>query len=160
MTIAEMAKIIAVLSTGFKNIADGGRAKAAAWHKILGDIDYAIAQQAAMYLLNTCKFDPKPSDFREAVNKIKNCGIPTAEEAWSEVMRNLNPYKKPTWSTSVIANAVKAIGYTNLCNTECIGVERAHFFNIYNNLLARAQEGELIKIVQRLPEHTEAKLIG
>ena len=57
------------------------------------------------------------------------------EEAWAEVMAQLDPYRTPHYSDPLIHRAVKAIGYLNLCMSERIGVERAHFLQIYGAFL-------------------------
>ena len=62
---------------------------------------------------------------------------PTTAEAWAEVVKKANIYATITWSHPHVKQAVQVIGLRNICISDCIGVERAHFFKVYDALQER-----------------------
>ena len=118
---------------------------AKAWMMILNDIPYKIAEAALIKVLSTAKFFPVPADIREAANSFTP-GLPTAEEAWLEVYRNARVngiYRPSEWSSEVIKEAVNGIGWRNICYSENLGIERAHFMRIYDTLKKRQEDNIL-----------------
>lgn len=64
----------------------------------------------------------------------------SAAEAWGEVIcqvESIGYYGKPVFSTPIIEKAVKCVGWRNICMSENIGVERAHFMRAYESLIDR-----------------------
>jgi len=110
--------------------------KVGVWSLLLADINYHLAQQAVVKMLRANKYEPKPADIIEAVQSITDT-TPTAEQAWSEVLRQLDPYRTPEWSNKLIQDAVRVMGFRNLCDSESPSIDRAQFIKIYNNLKNR-----------------------
>ena len=72
--------------------------------------------------------------------------IPLAGDAWSEVLREIGrtgSKGSPEFSHPAIARAVAGIGWRNLCMSELISVERAHFYKIYEQLKDRAHTAQI-----------------
>ena len=142
MTRDEVFQIMAIIKIAYPNFTESME-KIDLWHALIGDIPFADAKKALYYVLNTNKFEPKPADIRSAVTSMQTASIPTAEQAWGEVLRKADIYKaKIEWSHPLIAEAVSIIGLRTICESETIGVERAHFFKAYEGLVnKRSQVG-------------------
>lgn len=69
----------------------------------------------------------------------------SAEMAWSEVLdkvRSVGYYGSPEFSSEEIKKSVECIGWKTICLSECIGVERAHFFRAYDGIVLRLEKNE------------------
>ncbi|HMM22946.1 MAG TPA: replicative helicase loader/inhibitor [Selenomonadales bacterium] len=150
MTFEEAKKLVIMGLSAFPHMQDHDmRQTAILWSKLLADLDCSLAEAALVKVLMTAKFFPTVADIREAADSMKSReGQPPApEDAWSEVLRNLNPYKAPTWSHPLIGEAVKVLGYRNLCESEHPGWDRKNFFDIYEALMRRNKEERLNQTV-------------
>lgn len=145
MTNDEVAQILAIIKIAYPSSTESVE-KLDLWHALINDIPFADAKKALYYVLNTNKFEPKPADIRGAVSSIQTSNMPTAEQAWGEVLRKANIYANHIeWSHPFIAEAVRTIGLATICESETIGVERAHFFRAYENLAARKSQNSLLQ---------------
>ncbi len=101
-------------------------------------------------------FAPSPGEIIGMVTSlhIKASGVPSAGEAWEEVIRTITDAGchngTPEFSHPLIKKAVQAIGFVNIGMSEDTMVERAHFLKIYGQYLARASEDAAM-----LPEAAE-----
>jgi hypothetical protein len=101
-------------------------------------------------------FAPAPGEIRgEALSLLAASeGLPTAGDAWREVMRAVNDVgcqnNTPTFSHPLVKRAVQAIGFRNIGMSENVSVERAHFLKIYAEMLEESQ-----RQAARLPEAQE-----
>jgi hypothetical protein len=88
------------------------------WEIMLADMPYELGKAAAVKVLMDAKFFPTVSEIRNAAKDLvkQGSGQPTPEDAWEEVMKNLNPYVKPKWSHPLIQRTVKLMGFNNLCH--------------------------------------------
>jgi hypothetical protein len=153
LTLEESAKLVYMAASVFPGKQDTDlKLTAKAWMMILNDIPYKIAEAALIKVLSTAKFFPVPADIREAANSFTP-GLPTAEEAWLEVYHNARVngiYRPSEWSSKVIKEAVDGIGWRNICYSENLGVERAHFMRIYGTLKKRQEDNILNEKVLKL----------
>ena len=70
-----------------------------------------------------------------------------AGEAWAIVLRGVSSvgsYGYPKFDNSLIDKAVDAIGWINICRSENIAIERAHFLKIYDVLAQREKESQML----------------
>jgi hypothetical protein len=61
-------------------------------------------------------------------------------EAWGEVLRQVSStgsYGVPVFSDDIVKRAVECVGWREICMSENIGVERAHFMRAYDRLVER-----------------------
>ena len=75
---------------------------------------------------------------------------PSAVEAWQQVraeIRRIGPYERPRFAHPRVAEAVQVIGWQTLCNSEQIGVERAHFLKAYDSFSQRDRRRRLLASV-------------
>ena len=111
------------------------------WATMLYDTPYEIAEKAIRKILMTsCKFWPAVSEIIDTIKGFGEDKLPSPEEAWLEVVKKVNRYKTPEWSCPEIGQAVTAIGYLNICDSETPGVERAHFMRIYEAYKHRSED--------------------
>lgn len=136
MTINEARRLVAVALAAYPSMQEKDLSlTAAVWQKALGDLPLDNLEKAIIKIIVSKKFFPSISEIRSEAVSFAAPAHPQPEEAWAEVMAQLDPYRTPHYSDSLIHRAVKAVGYLNLCMSERIGVERAHFLQIYGAFL-------------------------
>ena len=108
-------------------------------------------------IVMTCK------DINRATNMIaliRDHAIPedlSAGEAWLKVMKaisSIGSYGRPQFENELIDKSVASVGWRNLCMSENISVERAHFLKIYESIASRCRTHTL-----SLPKLNISKLI-
>ena len=148
MTLEQARKLVLLALLAFPNMQDkafSAKGVAMLLQKLLSDIPYDIAEKAVSKVIMTSKFFPTIAEIREAAGTLKENSsiLPSAEDAWEEVCRKLDPYKVPTWSHPMVAKVVKLIGFSNLCHSENIAVERGQFLKIYAAYEKREKDSEV-----------------
>jgi len=125
------------------------------WQEFLADVDSAAAGRAARRHIATSPHYPTVSDIRRLVAD-EECAAPDADRAWAEVLdavRRWGRYREPTFSHAAITEAVAGVGWLAICDSEAIGVERAHFLKLYEQSRARhvreANVGPLLPAAER-----------
>jgi hypothetical protein len=120
------------------------------WHIAMKDHDFKVVLLASEKYILTNKFPPTIADIREEVTKIIHPTIDDGEQKWLEVLeavKKYGSYNEPEALRSldeVTRQAVKTIGYRTICVSEKIGVERAHFFKVYNSITKREHDQNII----------------
>lgn len=108
------------------------------WAMVMADINYQMAEMALVKVLSEKAFFPAPADIIKAVKSMKKSdGPPPVELAWQEVQSQLNSYQKPEYTHAAITETVRSLGYKNLCHSENLVADRAHFFKIYEIISER-----------------------
>jgi hypothetical protein len=112
------------------------------WTLMLGDINFAIAKAATIKVCRDSRFAPTVADIVAASKELdpRTEKLPSAEEAWGEVQKELvraghNLQRK--FSHPLIGKAADAIGWLNLCISDNVAADRAHFMRIYTSLAGR-----------------------
>jgi hypothetical protein len=142
MTIAETARLIAILKMAWPAHPIEAEQGAAVYHRALADIPFELAERAVDEWLRTGKFFPAPSEIRELALRA-GVGLPAAEIAWQEAQRVVGGYRPgdpaPLWSSRVLEEAVNAVGWSAIkaCEADQLGTLRAQFRDTYNALLKR-----------------------
>lgn len=111
----------------------------------LSDLSVKELNASVFKCMNVClDFFPSIAKIREEAKSVMNTAvgseIKTIEEAWQEVqekMRSWSVGRPLEWSTPEIAEAVKLVGFRNMCCSEKISVQQAHFIKHYENLVNR-----------------------
>ena len=140
MTETEIAKILTLIAKIHPKTVEGLTAEKIRerneyWAFLLGDISYKQAENATIKVLRNIRYVPTPADVIAAVRE-QSSEMP-AELAWIEVQQKLDPYITPKWSSDLISQAVKVLGFRALCESEKPSIDRAQFIKTYNNLLER-----------------------
>lgn len=172
MTIAEFDNIRAALKSAWPsaNIMPD-KFSINLWYKMLKDIPYAVCSAAVMELMGTEKFAPSIAQIREKSLSYMEEPDKEAGEAWEFVRRMIRKYGYPgelealAEMDELTREAVRSIGFLDICRSENIMVERAHFLRIYDTLRARRKADRSLppavlanrqRILARIRTETEA----
>ena len=126
-----------------------------AWSLMLGDLDPVLAKAAIIKVCRESDFFPSVARIVAAARELDpgNEKLPTAAEAWEEVMRlvsDYGPYRCPVYSCEAVRRAVRAIGWRQLCVGENIEADRAHFLRLYESMRGRQAETRELEQVMKL----------
>lgn len=134
------------------------------WYEALKDLSYTTVYIALNKWVSTERWSPTIADLRRLSFEVQNPGIPTWDEAWENVLHALSRYGYYNATEGVESldemtrTVVRRIGWTTLCTSEQIGIERAAFRDIYNSLLAKTKEnGQIAPAVRKVIEATQEK---
>jgi len=159
MTREELKVIITALKSNYKDFGVTNKEQFDFWYQMLQDIEYTTCQAAVMKLCATCKFTPNIAHIREAVTELENPQVlMTDSEAWGEVkrvIRYFGSYREKEALADLpsnVADMVRRLGYSKLCNSTDEMADRAHFTRMWN---AQAKQ---TKHNQALPEGIKNKL--
>jgi hypothetical protein len=132
----------------------------------LQDIPGDVLEKAILHLTTTNKFFPTIAEIRDAAYLIMvgTNKIPSAYEAWGEVQNEIarcGDYFRytiqtntPAYSHPLIELAVKKLGYKQLCYSDNLVADRAHFFKVYESLYQRAVDDlKMLPEVRNFQEH-------
>lgn len=133
---------------------------------LLSDVSLDELKIAMLKISNENKFYPTIAEIKEKIKSIHEIlnpdqHIKTADEAWREVLQQMRlafPYKSPEFSTEEIQDAVRTLGWMVICETSSdkMGITRAQFRDIYNNIIRRKEEREEnLKIISAMPKRLE-----
>ena len=122
---------------------------------MLGDLDPVLAKAAIIKVCRESDFFPSVARIVAAAREL-DPGVeklPTAAEAWEEVMRlmrDYGPYRCPVYSCDAVRRAVRTIGWRQLCMGENVEADRAHFLKLYESMRSRQVETREIEQVIKL----------
>lgn len=115
------------------------------WFALLGDLPYNLCNVAIQKYMLTNKFPPTVAEIRELTANIENGDPLTWGESWERALnavRKYGSYNKGAALDSLdplTRKCVDSIGYMQLCMSENIMVERAHFQKIFDIYAKREQ---------------------
>lgn len=117
----------------------------------LSDLSITELNMAVFKCMNVCiDFFPSIAKIRAESKSVMGTAVgsevKTIEEAWQEVqgkMKSWSVGRLLEWSTPEIAEAVKLVGFRNMCCSEKISVQQAHFIKHYENLINRKNSDSL-----------------
>ena len=115
------------------------------WFQELSDIPYKVAEAALRKWVATNKWSPSIAEIRELTTSIQYGERLTWGEAWEKALnaiRKYGSYNKQAALDSLdplTRKCVENIGYLDLCMSENIMVERAHFQKIFEIYSKREQ---------------------
>lgn len=115
------------------------------WFALLGDLPYEVCSVAAQKYMLTNKFPPTVAEIREMCAGVVNGDPLTWGESWERALnavRKYGSYNKTEALNSldsITRKCVESIGYMELCMSENIMVERAHFQKIFEVFSKREQ---------------------
>lgn len=135
------------------------------WYQQLQDIDAKVAGAVLQKWVATNKWSPSIADIREQASKL-TVGTP---KDWGEAWESAR-YAVRRWGRNreqealeslddLTRQVVNRIGFQTLCNSEEIGVERANFRMIYEQLASKTKEtNQLPPKIKALVENTAKRL--
>lgn len=141
---AEVLKVLAILGASYPNFElrdDTGEV----YCRLLADIPCDLLEAAAIQHIAENRFFPSVAELRELADRIASYRDrrPTALEAWGEVIQqvhSIGSWRKPEFSSPLIARCVECIGWHTICYSEMIAAERARFIEAYDELVKRERE--------------------
>jgi hypothetical protein len=145
----KLITLIGVTYSSWKNspISPVEKANAArVWSAMLVDIPYEAAEAALIeYGSGDTAFAPTPGQLREIALGLRDAAIgdrpPDPDEAWEEIQAGVRArgfqQGPPDWSHPCVASAVKSLTWRELCISETLMADRAHFKSWYPTILER-----------------------
>ncbi len=120
------------------------------WYREIQDIPYPVAEAALRKWVATNKWSPSIADIREMTAGIVNGDPLTWGESWERALnavRRYGSYNKQAALDSLdplTRKCVENIGFMELCMSENIMVERAHFQKIFEVYAKREQVNQRV----------------
>ena len=166
MNKQEFAKIVMALRTYYprENLIPNQQA-AELWFVQLQDIEYKTAELAVSKWVSTNKWSPSIADIRETVT-----GITQEADDWSKgwervqkAIDNFGRYREAEALDSldeISRDAVKRIGFLQICDSENIAVDRASFRDIYKQIADRKRiDAQMPAQLKALIDRQKQKMI-
>jgi len=142
MEIREFSKIVYFVAAAYPSFTVK-QDMLEAYHAILGDLEPGLLKAAALQLASEKRaFFPSAGELRTAAFDLleRGSGVPTASEAWGEVKLQIGAVGyvgTPEFSHPLIDQAVRIIGWRDLCMSNNAVAERARYIQAYEALLGR-----------------------
>jgi len=141
------------------------------WFRQLQDIPYQVAELALNKWVATNKWSPSIAEIREQAAAIKCGEKPLWSDGWEEVIRAIKSYGSYRETealqsmTETTRQAVKRLGFRNLCMSENIMADRANFRMIFEQIADREHETkqlpvQLTDLFEAVREKEKQALIG
>ena len=148
MRKSEIVKLIGICSVNYRNFPEQGKEEMLVelWVNMLDDIEFEVAEIAIKRHLSKSVFPPTIADIRQHIADLKYSKHPTPLEAWgkvTEVIRKYGSYRESDAMRELeglTRKAVEYFGYRDLCISENVMADRAHFLKTYENLITRENE--------------------
>jgi len=153
MTFDETAKIIAVISAAIPGMNQKDLYfTQQVWHEIMGSYDYALIKAATIRVLMGATTWPTPAHIIHMADILNPApdAPPLPEEAWAELMPQLNRYASPKYSHPIIKKTVDSIGYLRLCESENPEWVRSQFISTYKTFLVQYKDNKLNEKVKEI----------
>lgn len=133
------------------------------WYQLLKDITYETANAAIQRYILTNKFPPTVADIREGAASVMAGEKPLWSDGWEEVLRAIRKfgYYRETDAmesfTETTREAVKRLGFRNICMSENIMTDRANFRMIFEEIAGREQKekqmpAKLTQVIEQIRE--------
>jgi len=122
------------------------------WYALMGDLPYDVCAVAIKKYMLTNKFPPTVAEIRELATNVVNGDPLTWGESWERALaavRKYGSYNKLDALNSLdplTRKCVESIGYMELCMSENIMVERAHFQKVFEVFAKREQTDKQIPL--------------
>ena len=130
------------------------------WFALLHDLDYQILSKALQKHMLTNKFKPTVAELREIYADLICPVISDWSEGWEQVSKAIGHYGMYRTEEAmesfdeVTREAVKRLGFQNICLSENIVADRARFAEIYQAIQQRKRIA--VNIGSALPDLQEA----
>lgn len=168
MTRQEFAPIVAAIRTYYskEDKLIPNKEAMELWFRQLEDLPANVIEAAVKYWVVTNKWSPSIADLREKAAEIMTGIRPDWGEAWESVLRSITRFgmfreKEALDSLDPLTReCVNRIGFQNICMSENVAVERAHFRDIYTQVYSkRLDDARIPPALGNLIESMTQKLI-
>lgn len=157
-TISQVLKVIAAAYPRFELSEE----TVMVWAKFVSDLDDELLEAAVAKFISSSDhaFPPSIPEVRRAASDIRQAvaGVPTAFEAWEEVMRAPHPNPIPqfkdgkfvehveyVWSHPIVGMVAKQLGWWKTfpsLASDKVAIDRAHFFRAYEAATSKKMDEE------------------
>ncbi|QEK12607.1 hypothetical protein FQB35_10595 [Crassaminicella thermophila] len=118
------------------------------WYKIFKEDDPKLFEMAIETYIATNEFKPTPAGIRKCMEKLATNYNLNGAEAWGKVMELIKKYGwyRADEALQEIKNdrplyqAVQAMGFRELCVSENLMADRAHFLKMYEQYMKRESD--------------------
>jgi hypothetical protein len=114
-----------------------------AWAMLLEDLESAAVMAALKRYLATSHWLPAPAQIRALVAEAKHGRRRPGADAWEDVRKAIGAvgrYRTPAFTDPLVARAVSALGWRELCDSENSTSDRARFVELYDQYASSAVE--------------------
>jgi hypothetical protein len=147
MKRSEVAQLVVLLQAAYPNFTMS-EGTTSVYESLLHDVEFATAKAAVERLICTNRFMPTIAEIRETCVLVKHGSKRTGAEAWGDVgiaIRKFGSYRQPKFEDQAVAQAVKCLGWRNLClGSSNESADRARFCEIYDSITRRERENEAL----------------
>ncbi len=122
------------------------------WYQLLSDIDYEAANVAIQKHIMVSKFPPTIAEIREQTVSVTVGDKPIWSDGWEEVLRAIRKFgmyregEALESMTEITRQAVKRLGFKEICMSENLMADRANFRQIFEQLAEREQANKQIPV--------------
>ena len=134
------------------------------WYQLLSDIEYEAANVAIQKHIMVSKFPPSIAEIREQTVSVTVGDKPIWSDGWEEVLRAIRKFgmyreaEALESMTETTRQAVKRLGFKEICMSENLMADRANFRQIFEQLAEREQANKQIPVkVMNLIEQIQSK---
>lgn len=168
MTPSQSAKLVAVLLGAFPS-AKTTPATSGIYEMQLADLDYVVANAAIQTIIATTRSWSLPTigEIRNTCAELAQGPRRAGADAWGDVRRAIQikgSYRMPgrdfEFDDPLVARAVAALGWQELCLSEMATADRARFIDLYEQLAVnerKEQSAGQLPAVKAYRELQEAK---
>jgi hypothetical protein len=147
----DISKMVAFLSAAYPNW-NVSEYTLEVYYEDLQDIPAEELRIAAKHCRTEIgrKFAPSVGEIRGAVADIRRSAsnVPSTFQAWQEVQKQIlengGDYGNPEWSSPLVEEAVRRMGWRNLRMSEDQTADRARFLQCYEQLVERATKEDML----------------
>jgi hypothetical protein len=137
MNPTETAKILAICTVAYPQY-PVTKETVGIYADLLADLDYVQVEKAVRDLLKTTDKWLSVAAIRRKVAENGKQLAPSKALAWSEVREaahNEGRNSRPNWSHPAVAEAVKSIGWWDICNSTNLDTVRSQFWRCYEEIV-------------------------
>jgi hypothetical protein len=131
--------------------ADGIANAATVWAELLTEYDASEVAAAVKRHMVTSKWLPAPSEILAIIDAARHGRPDTAGDQWERVRAAISAEghmrPQPAFRDPITARVVSALGWRELCLSECQGPDRARFFELYTQMAAEHVEDRRVELV-------------
>jgi len=140
-TFETITRVLAVASAAYPNF-DLKPETVRVYLKLLADLPDELLEEASLAHIAQSAFFPTIAELRSSAGEIldQRDPIPTGLEAWSEVedqIRAVGYTGQPRFAHPLTEKLVNSMGWRNLCRSENLVADRAHFLAAYEQIRLR-----------------------
>ncbi|MEN4013960.1 MAG: replicative helicase loader/inhibitor [Bellilinea sp.] len=140
-TFETITRVLAVASAAYPNF-DLKPETVRVYLKLLADLPDELLEEASLAHIAQSAFFPTIAELRTSACEIldRRDPIPTGLEAWSEVedqIRDIGYTGQPRFAHPLTDKLVNSMGWRNLCHSENLVADRAHFLAAYEQIRHR-----------------------